>query len=128
MVLLSFFILFFSVEKDKKETIVNQILRLSSLEGSGSLGASPQRSPQAAIADMQMVLAEVSGLEVRTDIIEQKVTVFFPGNIYAMGAVEQANELGHLIGKLAHGKITPTSATAAVKDLVQKLAWHYPKP
>jgi glycine hydroxymethyltransferase len=42
--------------------------------------------------------------------------------------VEQANELGHLIGKLAHGKITPTSATAAVKDLVQKLAWHYPKP
>ena len=42
--------------------------------------------------------------------------------------VEQARDLGHLIGDLATGKTSEDAATKQVKDLAAKLAWYYPEP
>lgn len=121
MVLLSFFILFFSVDEQTKKSVIDQIVDIDLSEMKNKVrGASGKEdgATQGEDADGRDVAALpkvgglpddalesiVSGMEVEVEPTKKSLRIIFPDNIYEHGEIDlgyfQKKELEELLGRL----------------------------
>ncbi len=96
MVLLSFFIIFFSVDKDKKEHIIDQILLLTGNMKSANGESQTARKP-AALPQFQV---EIPGVVKVADSAQRTLTLHLPDDIYRRGSLDLSDEGGDLLEKI----------------------------
>ncbi|MFP5518874.1 MAG: flagellar motor protein MotB [Bdellovibrionia bacterium] len=92
MVLLSFFVIFFSVDQNKKETIIDQISNNTELkDAGGKSGKQLERtiaSHSTLPAGIDKVATEVEGFFVEKMDKNQKLFIYFDDNIYPPGKID----------------------------------------
>ncbi|MFN8846368.1 MAG: flagellar motor protein MotB [Bdellovibrionales bacterium] len=84
MVLLSFFVIFFSLEGDKKEEIYNRLIAGSP----AAEGKAPTNYNDKLPSGVNSVLSKVEGLYVSRPDEKQKLYIYFEDNIYAPGQLD----------------------------------------
>lgn len=100
MVLLSFFVIFFSIDDQKRENIFNQI----TLSENGVKNPHEANKNDRLPAGLNKVLTQVDGLYVSRPDEKQKIYIYFEDNIYSPGQLElnekQIERLKGILAKL----------------------------
>lgn len=100
MVLLSFFVIFFSLDGDKKEEVFQRLIAGAPATDSKELKNFNDRLPNG----VNDVLTKVEGLYVTRPDEKEKMFIYFEDNIYAPGQLDlnevQVEKLKGILGKL----------------------------
>lgn len=110
MVLLSFFILFFSLGKEKKEDILRQLIPISKTNLAGGSAATGEGGPSAIVAAGPSAkgsvqspfesLADLESIKIEKSADASSVTLLFPQDIYAAGGYKLGREQRNLIEQI----------------------------
>lgn len=102
MVLLSFFILFFSVDSEVKQDVIQRILKDTQLKTTSSgMGGGSARGPSG-IAGMptKSLVEALKGLDIKIEESKKKIILEFPDNIYSLGQFQVTSDIKNQMGIL----------------------------